>query len=343
MTEPGARTPPRGSRWTRRQVLAGLGAGLIGVPLLAHSTSSRLLDLAQAQAAPLWGAGRSVAAQGGPETMFDRDRAWAHLIAQVDAGPRVPNMPGHATIREYLLRELGALSDRVDTQDFVWEVRGTPLSMTNPYALFGPDVPNKVLVTAHWDTRPQADQDPNPANRQTPIPGANDGASGVAILLEVARVLRAVPPRVGVIVMLLDGEDYGPGVDAMFLGSRYLARNIVPERPAWGILLDMVGDRDLHIPREGYSQQFAPAVNDRVWRAAAELGRTEFENTTGMPILDDHVPLAEAGLPMIDLIDFSFGPGHSWWHTLEDTPDKCSAASLEAVGQVVLRTIYNEA
>jgi len=176
----------------------------------------------------------------------------------------------------------------------------------------------------------------------TPILGANDGASGVAILLEIARVLRAAPPQVGVIVLMLDGEDYGPDVDAMFLGSRYFGQNIVPERPAWGILLDMVGDRDLQIPRELISEQRAATVNRRVWTAARELNRPEFLDRDGMPIMDDHVFLNDAGIPTVDLIDFSYGPNHGWWHTHEDTPDKCSAASLEAVGQVVLRTVHNE-
>jgi hypothetical protein len=292
-------------------------------------------------ASPDPAARRLLAQDATPETQFDADRAWQHLLTQVNAGPRVPNMPGHDTIREYLLGQLRGLTDRVDAQDFSWEVRGTRLPMSNVFGLFGPDRPNKVLLAAHWDSRPQADQDPNPANRQTPIPGANDGASGVAVLLEVARVLQVAPPPVGVIILFFDGEDYGPGVDAMFLGSRYYAEHVVPERPGWGILLDMIGDRDLHIPREAGSQQLASAVNDRVWSAAKELGRAEFEDMIGSPILDDHVPVLQAGIPMIDLIDFSFGPNHSWWHTLEDTPDKCSVASLEAVGQVVLRTLYN--
>jgi glutaminyl-peptide cyclotransferase len=277
-----------------------------------------------------------------PELRFDRDRAWTHLVAQVEAGPRVPNTPGHATVRDYLLRELGAVMDSVQAQDFVMEIRGTPLRMSNIVGQIGADRPTQVLLAAHWDTRPTADQDPDPSNRQRPIAGANDGASGVAVLLEVARVLREVPPNVGVIVVFFDGEDYGPGVDAMFLGSRHYAANMIPTRPSWGILLDMIGDRDLQIPREGYSQTRAPAVNDRVWRAARELGRREFLDVVGPPILDDHLPLLDAGVPMIDLIDFSYGPNHSWWHTLADTPDKVSAASLEAVGQVVLRTLYNE-
>ncbi|SRR5579884_597769 len=323
--------PHSGRPLSRRALLARsgqLGAMLLGASLLPSLASARAASPFN-QDTP-------------PERRFNRDRAWADLVAQVDAGVRVPNMPGHDAVREYMLRELGSSMDSVEAQDFVWEVRGTPLHMTNVIGVLGADKPTQVLLCAHWDTRPQADQDPNPANRSTPIPGANDGASGVAILLEVARVLRQAPPNVGVIVVMLDGEDYGPGIEDMFLGSRYYAGHIVPAKADWGILLDMVGDRDLHIPREGNSQAAAGAVNDRVWRAAHELGRSEFVDSAGPGILDDHLALIQVGLPTIDLIDFSYGPGNSWWHTLADTPDKCSPASLEAVGQVVLRTLYNE-
>jgi glutaminyl-peptide cyclotransferase len=338
------RTPQHVADATRRELLKGLGIGAASL-LLPTPVAWNLAFPGQCQAAGLTAsqARARVAGQDGPtERLFDRDRAWAHLVNQVDAGPRVPNTPGHAACREYLLRQLGEVCDRVDSQDFVWDVRGTPLRMSNVFGVVGADRPKKVLLTAHWDTRPWADQDPNPANHMTPIPGANDGASGVAILLEVARVLREARPQVGVLIVCLDGEDYGPGIDAMFLGSRYYAQNVVPERPAWGILLDMVGDRELVIEREQISETRAPDVNRRVFAAAREVGRSEFADRTGQSILDDHVPLLDAGLPVVDLIDFSYGPGHRYWHTLEDTPDKCSPASLEAVGQVVLRTVLNE-
>ncbi len=321
---------------TRRRLLQGLGLGAAGV-LLPASVAWGMSGPAR-RGGPLHDqAGTAPEARA---RLFDPARAWDHLLRQVDAGPRVPGMPGHAAVREYLLRELEAVCDQVEAQDFTWDVRGTTLRLSNVIGVLGPERPEKVVLAAHWDTRPWADQDRNPANRQTPIPGANDGASGVAVLLEVARVLRQAAPPVGVVLVMFDGEDYGPDIDAMFLGSRYYARNLVPARPAWGILLDMVGDRDLQIPREGISQQYAPAVNDRVWAAARTLGRPEFADRVGPPVLDDHVPLLEVGVPMIDVIDFDYGPGHAWWHTLEDTPDKCSPASLEAVGQVVLATLY---
>jgi hypothetical protein len=319
---------------SRRQFLRLLTASLAGLAALVPQRAGAR------GTAPLLVA-RPAPQEGPPELRFDADRAFQHLLAQVECGPRVPNTPGHAACRDYLLRELGAVADQVLSQDFVQEIRGVPLRLSNLIGVFAPDQPTKVLLAAHWDTRPTADMDPNPANRGLPIAGANDGASGVAVLLEVARVLREVGPPLGVILVLFDGEDYGPGIDAMFLGSRYYARHLLPERPAWGVLLDMVGDRDLQIPREGYSEQFARPVNDRVWAAARELGRPEFLDRVGPAILDDHVSLLEVGVPMIDVIDFSYGPANSWWHTLEDTPDKCSPASLQAVGQVVLRTLYN--
>jgi glutaminyl-peptide cyclotransferase len=342
MHQPG-RNPHEPGDPVRRRLLQGLGVGAASVLLPTPGPWQLGFPAQAAPADPGVPPAARLLAQGdAPERRFDPERAWAHLVSQVDAGPRVPNTPGHGAVREYMLRELGAVCDRVDTQDFVVDVRGTGLQMSNVIGVLGADRPKKVLLCAHWDTRPWADQDPNPANHLTPIPGANDGASGVAILLEAARVLREAQPQVGVFVMMLDGEDYGPGIDAMFLGSRYYARNVVPERPAWGILLDMVGDRDLHIAREGTSEQRAAEVNQRVWAAARQLDRPEFMDVVGQAILDDHIPMLDAGIPVIDLIDFSFGPNHRWWHTLEDTPDKCSPASLQAVGQVVIRTVLNE-
>ncbi|HEY7068010.1 MAG TPA: M28 family peptidase [Chloroflexota bacterium] len=324
--------------WTRRHLLQRLGGGLAALPLVAPAPGSLPFPPEIVRPAPPARVGTQ---KGADPFTFDADRAWADLLAQVQAGPRVPNTAGHDTIREYLLRELRDATDEVATQDFDVDVRGTALHLSNVYGVLRAEQPTKVLLAAHWDSRPWADEDPNPANRLTPIPGANDGASGVAVLLEVARVLRRVPPPVGVIIMFFDGEDYGPGFDAMFLGSRYYAQHVVPERPAWGVLLDMVGDADLKIPQEGVSHYRAPGVVERVWRAARELGRTEFLDDVGEGVVDDHLYVLDAGIPMADVIDFDYGPDNSWWHTLEDTPDKCSAASLEAVGQVILRTILN--
>ncbi|MDQ7051613.1 MAG: M28 family peptidase [candidate division KSB1 bacterium] len=195
-------------------------------------------------------------------------------------------------------------------------------------------------MAAHWDSRPWADQDPDSANHNKPVPGANDGASGVAVLLEIARVLKQNPPPVGVDIVLFDGEDLGSEgyPDTYAAGAQYFAqKKSVHYAPYLGILLDMIGDRELQIYREANSVRYAPAVVDLVWNYAARLGISNFYNPVRHEVFDDHVPLLNVGIPCIDLIDFDY----PYWHTVHDTPDKCSPESLEKVGRVVLAVIYN--
>ncbi|MCJ7749934.1 MAG: M28 family peptidase, partial [Armatimonadetes bacterium] len=177
--------------------------------------------------------------------------------------------------------------------------------------------------------------DPDPANRSRPILGANDGASGVAVLLEIARVLKAHPPSQRVTIVLFDGEDYGPTAKDMFLGSKHFARTFAGPKVEWAVLLDMVGDRDLKIRPERFSVQGAPAVVDRIWSAAEKIGATAFVRNPGPAILDDHVFLLDRGIPCIDVIDFDY----PHWHTLADTPDKCAPDSLAQVGRVILAAL----
>jgi len=215
---------------------------------------------------------------------------------------------------------------------------GKSYTLYNIVASFGQQG-RRILLAAHWDTRPWADRDPNPKNRNRPIIGANDGASGVAVLLEIAHHLKAQPPQVGVDIVLFDGEDSGrEGHDDEFLqGSRYFAAHKSPDYvPEFGIVVDMVGDRELTLYIEQNSFRYARQVVDRVWRKAEELGITEFIRDARYQVVDDHLPLLEVGIPCIDVIDFEY----PYWHTLEDTPDKCSPESLEKVGQVLLHVIY---
>ena len=189
------------------------------------------------------------------------------------------------------------------------------------------------------DTRPWADNDPNPAHHQTPILGANDGASGVAVLLEIAAHLKNNPPPVGVDIVLFDGEDSGTSGDnaSWCKGSDYFAKHLFfSQKYSAAILLDMIGDADLEIPVEQHSKLYAPQIVSRVWNLAERLGIHQFTKKEGMAVIDDHVPLLRAGIPAIDLIDFDY----PYWHTIEDTPDKCSAESLEAVGSVLMEFIY---
>jgi Zn-dependent M28 family amino/carboxypeptidase len=197
-------------------------------------------------------------------------------------------------------------------------------------------------LLAHWDTRPRSDAAVDSALRDTPVPGANDGASGTAVLLGLARLFAAAPPPMGVDLLFTDGEDFGPGVEDMLLGARRYASTLPAEgRPVYGVLLDMVGDADASFPVEEFSAQLAEVVVRRVWRAAERLGyRDFFPSAVGQRLLDDHVPLNEAGLPTANLVDFSYGPGNRYWHTPEDTPERLSARTLEMVGEVVAELIY---
>ena len=281
-----------------------------------------------------FGEGEPARAQAMPR--MDGDRAMAHLRAQTDFGPRVPGTEAHRRTRDYLVETLRRFANEVLVQSFPHETENGSVEMVNVVATFGPDGPDPILLSAHWDSRPFADQEEDPDRASQPIPGANDGASGVAVLLEIARQMKAVPPPVPVTIVLFDGEDWGRTAATMFVGSRYYAANPIPTRPKYGILVDMVGDADLRIPIEPISQRAAPWLIDALWRIAEEIGIDAFVREMGPPIQDDHVPLIRAGIPTVNLIDFTY----PYWHTLEDTPDKCAPESLAAVGDVILRYLY---
>ena len=268
---------------------------------------------------------------------FNAQRAFAYLEKQCEFGPRVPGTTVHKETGIYLFAELEKYADEVAFQPFDFRHQNRTIQMNNILARFGEGSGGKILLAAHWDTRPFADRDPNPANRNTPILGANDGASGVAILLEIARVLKSKPPPIQIIIVLFDGEDYGRTVSTMFLGSTYFAENMGRWEADFGILLDMVGDRALSLPMERYSWNAARDLTEAIWQRAEELGLPAFQRRLGPAIMDDHLPLIQSGVPTIDIIDFDY----PHWHTVEDTPDKCSAESLDIVGRLVLDIIYS--
>jgi len=227
---------------------------------------------------------------------------------------------------------------------------GDSLTLTNVLGRFAPEEDRRILLLAHWDTRPTSDQAADSAERELPVPGANDGASGTAVLLALAELLARDRPPVGVDLLLVDGEDYGPGVEDMLLGARRYGEIFESDaedvyrgpRPVYGLLLDMVGDSDPRFPVEGISAQFANAVVRKVWRAAERLGYDEiFPTAVGQNLTDDHVPLIEAGLPTANVIDFTYGPGNAYWHTPRDVPENVSAATLGIVGEVVAELVYS--
>jgi hypothetical protein len=273
---------------------------------------------------------------------FSGQNAFALLQKQCDFGPRVPGTAAHDSCRVFLLEELRRYAENVVEQGFEHQLERypQPVKLTNLIAGFQLDAPHRVLLCAHWDSRPWADQETDSAEHQLPVPGANDGASGVAVLLEIARLLKAVPPPIGVDLVLFDGEDSGiSGMQRTFaIGAQHFARaQGALYHPQFGILLDMVGDRDLQIYQEGNSARYARGLVDHVWQLAREQAVAEFIPTVRHEVFDDHYPLIEAGIPVIDLIDFDY----PHWHTLDDTPDKCSPASLEKVGKVVLAAVYD--
>jgi len=270
---------------------------------------------------------------------FNGDSAYSFLKAQCDFGPRTPGTAAHERCRAYLLKQLTPYVDRVVTQQWTFRdnSRRVSLPLTNILGVINPQAKKRVMLFTHWDTRPTADMDLDHKNR--PILGADDGASGTAAQLELARVLHAHRPSVGVILLFVDGEDWGPGEDKMYLGARYFAAHPGANKPSYAILLDMIGKKNVTIYREGRSQAWNPEINDKVGGAAAALGYgANFPDSVKYTLGDDHVPFHEAGIPVIDLIDFDYAD----WHTLGDTPDKCSPQSLKAVGDVMAKVVADE-
>jgi Peptidase family M28 len=271
---------------------------------------------------------------------FDGRRAMRDVAAQMAFGPRIPNSDGARRCGDWILQRLRTTADSVEVQAFDHVTdRGDTLHLRNLIAHFRPGAGDRVLYLAHWDTRPHADRDPDPAKRDLPMPGADDGASEVAVLLGVADALKRKPPALGVDLVFVDGEDYGDfdaGADVL-IGSRYYATHLGNgPRPLFAVLFDMVGDQDLQIPQERLSVDRAPEVVERVWDAARNLGYQRYfpETVTG-PITDDHVPLLDAGVHAIDVIDLDY----PYWHTAEDTADKLSEHSLQVVGDVAMAVL----
>lgn len=269
---------------------------------------------------------------------FSDANAWRHLHQQVSKGPRVPGTKGHAACRKYLVKTLLAHCDAVEQQEFQVPAGDEPLAMVNLIGRFNAAAPRRILLAAHWDTRPTADMNPE-GRRDQPVPGANDGASGVAVLLELARVFQETAPPVGVDIVLFDGEDYGPGLDMMFLGAKHFASRLSARQAGaynYGILLDMVGDRQLDIRPENNSEAAAGDVFAVALSLSEKLGYRAFKGSGGITIMDDHLPLIARGVRIYDFIDFDY----AYWHTTQDTEDKCSPQSLEHVGRVVENMVY---
>lgn len=273
------------------------------------------------------------------------ERAFALVREQLAFGPRIPGTEGHRRQGDWMDSLLRSRADTLVVQEWVHvTVGGDTLPLRNFIARFNPAAEERILLLAHWDTRPFADA-AGSADTTAPVTGANDGASATAVLLALAEVLDSVPPSAGVDLLFVDGEDYGEFDSErrdVLIGSKHYAANRLPGRdPTFAILLDMVGDRDPKFYQEGNSVVGAPEVVDLVWETARELGHGDvFIPQVRHTIVDDHIPLLEAGIRAIDVIDFDYGLNNAYWHSTEDTIDKISPQSMEIVGNVMLAVIW---
>tara|TARA_Y100001935_G_scaffold224416_1_gene200858 strand:- start:280055 stop:281020 length:966 start_codon:yes stop_codon:yes gene_type:complete len=283
---------------------------------------------------------------------FSADSAYYFIETQVNFSPRVPNTYGHAETREYLMAKLKdyAGDQSVFPQEFTAEGYSGDMKLTNIIAAFNTSATDRIMLCAHWDTRPRADMDT--VKTADYIPGADDGGSGVGILLELARLMADNPPPVGVDIVLFDGEDYGTSGDIKkyFIGSRYWAQNppVPGYKPRFGILLDMVGAKGAQFPKEEYSMMYAPNLVNELWGIAEDKGYGHlFLNEPGAGVLDDHYIIDQyTDIPVIDVINHSRGEDGNivfaeHWHTHRDDMPVISKETLKAVGEVLAELIYN--
>jgi glutaminyl-peptide cyclotransferase len=268
---------------------------------------------------------------------FDGEGAMRYAEAQLGFGPRIPGTTGAQRAGDWIVSEMKKRADTVIVQTWTHTtIDGKQLPMRNILARFNPSATDRILYVTHWDTRPVSDAAEDPGERQLPVPGANDGASGVGLFVALGDALKKNPPSGGVDLLFVDGEDYGEfdgDLADVLIGSAYFAKHPPDSayKPIFGVLWDMIGDKDLAIRKEGYSLQRAPEVVDRVWSKAAELGHDDvFLQAEQGAITDDHLPLLDAGMRVIDVIDLDY-PYH---HRPTDTLDKISARSLSIVGEV---------
>lgn len=274
---------------------------------------------------------------------FEGPAAFKYIVTQVGFGPRIPGTEAHRRMAAWLDSLLRQRADTVVAQTWTHvTAAGDSLPLSNFIARFKPAAPKRLLFLAHWDSRPTADS-PSSTDSTKPVPGANDGGSGVALLLGVADVLKRTPPAIGVDLLFVDGEDYGDFTKTpkdVLIGSRYYAAHPVSgPQPLYAVLFDLVADSDLQIFQEGNSLIGAPEVVELVWNTAKDLGYAgTFVATPKHTLIDDHLELQKAGIRAIDVVDFDYPS----WHTQYDTIDKVSAKSLQIVGDVAVELVRRE-
>ncbi len=282
---------------------------------------------------------------------FKADNAYQYIKEQIKFGPRNPNSMAHDAALNYLANTLGKFTQSVTKQSFTYTgYNGEELKLTNIIAKFNPNIKNRIMICAHWDSRPRSEHAKDPAKKKQPVLGANDGASGVAVILELARLLSENKIDYGVDLVLFDGEDYGKESDLsnFSLGSKYYSSKMINNTfPAFAVLLDMVGDKEATFPIESNSKDYAPDVVNLFWNKAAQIGADKFKFNTGGSIYDDHIPLNQAGLRTIDIIDAELIGAdtpvkrRNYWHSDKDTIDNIGVETLQQVGDVLTNVLYS--
>ncbi len=288
-----------------------------------------------------------------PIPKFDKEAAYNAVVKQVAFGPRVPNTDGHKACKEWILEELNKSGAKIYQQDFQAKAyTGTVLNATNIIASFNPEAKKRVFVAAHWDTRHISDYDPDATKKGDPVPGADDGGSGVAVLLGLATELNKTPIDIGVDLIFFDAEDHGDSKGnelSWCLGSQHWSKNphVGGYKAKYGILLDMVGSKGARFPKEEISMSYAPNVTNKVWKLANNMGfGNYFTNDLVQGVTDDHLFVNRiAKIPTIDIINLPAGAKNrfgSHWHTHKDGIGVIDKNTLRAVGQTVLAVLYNE-
>ena len=291
--------------------------------------------------------------------VFCADSAYLYCQAQCDFGPRTMNSKAHDDCEKWIISKFESFGMQVTPQKAVLKgYDGTSLNSTNIIASYRPDLTDRVLLCAHWDSRPWADNDPDEANWKTPVMAANDGASGVAVMLEIARLLSKDTLQLGVDFICFDAEDWGVpqwnednfDSDSWALGAQYWSTNLHKKgyRARFGILLDMVGGQGAQFYKEAMSVQYANHIVEKVWRAAQVVGYgSMFPSQQGTGVTDDHISVnTKAKIPTIDIIPYypnceqsSFGPT---WHTVNDDMEHIDKNTLQAVGQTLIQVLFSE-
>lgn len=319
--------------------------------LILISISTFIFFSCEKKVEPVKPSEKFVIKEGGKTPQFSAENSYNYIEQQIKFGPRNPNSVAHKSAKFFFEIELKKYCDELILQDFTYTgYDGEKLELTNFIAKFNPSAKNRIILCAHWDSRPRAERDKDESKRGLPILGANDGGSGVGVLLEIASILKQNKISYGVDIVLFDGEDYGKESDLnnFCLGSKYFtAIKPADYQPQFGILLDLVGDKEAIFYKEQYSVKYAGDIVSLIWGVAKKINASQFSDLHGNAVYDDHVPMNQAGIRTIDIIDMDLVGGddtnerRNYWHTHQDDMSNISKETLQQVGDVLVNLLYS--